>query len=277
MSEEHPKQELSESMGLLATQVNDLAQRVELIESKLGLAKPEPTTIGVCDPLSKALPRRLLDRATRPADEPVRVNTTKRPVPPPPVVDKPTTISGAKITAEWERIVGGKWALWVGSVAVFIAAAFFLAYAWKYLGDGGRLTVGFLAAIAFLVAGEMSRSRSQRWFSDGLLGAGLGLLYLNIWAGTQQYAIFSFHVGFVLMSLSTALGVILALRYDAVGLTALATIGGFLTPVLLQSNDGGTSQAVSFLTYIAVLNAGILAVSLFKRWRGMHFYMIICF
>ena len=57
MSEEHPKQELSESMGLLATQVNDLAQRVELIESKLGLAKPEPTTIGVCDPLSKPLPR----------------------------------------------------------------------------------------------------------------------------------------------------------------------------------------------------------------------------
>jgi len=26
---------------------------------------------------------------------------------------------------------------------------------------------------------------------------------------------------------------------------------------------------VSFLTYIAVLNAGILAVSLFKRWRGI--------
>jgi uncharacterized membrane protein len=178
-------------------------------------------------------------------------------------------VAPRKAGGDWERIVGGKWALWVGSVAVFLAVSFFLAYTWHYLGAGGRLAVGFLAALAFLAAGELFRPRAERWFSAGLSGAGLGLLYLSIWAGTQRYCLFSFNVGFALMFLSTAFGVVLALRHDAVSLTALATLGGFLTPVLLRSGGEGASQTLSFLTYIGALNAGILGVSLFKRWRAI--------
>lgn len=174
-----------------------------------------------------------------------------------------------KPARDWESLIGGKWALWVGSVAVFFAVAFFLAYTWHYLPDAGRLAVGFVIGGLFLASGGYARHKTQGWFSEGLSGAGLGILYLTIWAGAQRYGILSFEIAFFLMAATTALGVTLALLYDAVSLTALATTGGFLTPALLSSTSGGTAGAVPLLTYILILNAGILAVSLFKRWRGI--------
>lgn len=172
-------------------------------------------------------------------------------------------------SGQWEVLIGGKWALWLGSVAVLFALAFFLAYTWQYLGNAGRLAVGALLGASFLVAGAWTRERAESWFSEGLTGGGLAILYLSLWAGAQRYHLLSFDAAFTLMGLTTAMGVWLAVRYDAVSLTTLATLGGFLTPVLLRSSGGGGAQSVSFLVYLALLNAGILGVSLWKRWRGV--------
>jgi uncharacterized membrane protein len=171
-------------------------------------------------------------------------------------------------SGQWEVLIGGKWALWLGSIAVLFALAFFLAYAWQYLGNPGRLAVGTLIGASFLVAGGWSRYRAESWFSEGLTGGGLAILYLSLWAGAQRYHLLSFDAAFTLMGLTTAMGVWLAVRYDAVSLTTLSTLGGFLTPVLLRSS-GGSGQSLSFLVYVALLNAGVLGVSLYKRWRGV--------
>lgn len=179
------------------------------------------------------------------------------------------TISPAATEAsQWESLIGGKWALWVGSVAVFLAVGFFLAYAWQSLSNGGRLAIGFLAGLAFLGGGGWARGRAEQWFSEGLTGGGLAIQYLCIWAGAQRYGLLSYDLAFALMAATTALGVSLAVGYDAISLSALATLGGFLTPVLLRST-GGEGRALGFLTYVALLNAGILAISLFKRWQGI--------
>jgi uncharacterized membrane protein len=173
------------------------------------------------------------------------------------------------VSGQWEALIGGRWALWVGSVAIFLAVAFFMAYAWHALSDGGRLAVGLLAGFAFLAAGASARGRSEPWFSEGLTGGGLALQYLSLWAGAQRYGLIPLDHAFLWMTAVTILGVTLAVRYDAVSLSALSTIGGFLTPILLQSSARGSAQSLSLLTYVALLNAGLLAVSLFKRWQGI--------
>ena len=197
----------------------------------------------------------------------------------PPAVPQPAAsappVQPAPPTIEWESLIGGKWALWVWSVAVFLATAFFLAYTWRYLPEAGRMAVGFAAGGTFLVIGGYCRHRAERWFSEGMTGAGLGLCYLTIWAGAQRYEILPFEIAFVLMALTTALGVTLAVRYDAVSLSVLATCGGFLTPALLQSGGSSSAHAMAFLTYVAVLNAGILAVSIFKQWRGIIWLSLV--
>ncbi len=190
--------------------------------------------------------------------------------PPPRLAPIPTV--APKAGPDWENLIGGKWALWVGLFSLFLAIASFLAYTWKSLPPlppEGRLALGIGAGIAMLGAGSFFRSRAQRWFSEGLMGAGLAVLYLSIWVGAQQYHLLSFNIAFSSMALVTALGVYLAVRQNALSLSMLATLGGFLTPMLLNSGTGAASGPLPLLTYVAVLNAGILGVSLFKRWNSL--------
>jgi uncharacterized membrane protein len=145
---------------------------------------------------------------------------------------------------------------------------FFLAYTWSSLPPAGRLAIGFVAGGMFLAAGSYARGRLDNWFSEGLTGAGLGIFYLSIWTGAQSYYLLNFEVAFALMAITTMVGVGLAVYYDAVSLSALSTLGGFLTPALLNSS-GGAGSALPFMTYVSLLNIGILLVSLFKRWNGI--------
>jgi uncharacterized membrane protein len=189
--------------------------------------------------------------------------------------------NAAARSRDWENLVGGKWALWVGSACLFLAMASFLAYTWKSLPPpppAVRVAMGIAAGAAFLGAGGFFRLRVQHWFSEGLMGTGLGVLYLSIWAGAQYFDIVPVNIALIGMSLTTALGVFLGVRFDAVGLSALAVVGGFATPVVLHAGGSGAQvpqQAFNFLTYIAVLDAGVLAVSLFKRWRGIVWLSLI--
>src|SRR5204862_2597959 len=111
------------------------------------------------------------------------------------------------------------------------------------------------------------RRRTQRWFSEGITGAGLAICYLALWASVQPgLHVLSREVAFGAMAALTALGVFLAVRYDAFSLVVLSTIGGFLTPVLLRA-PAGESNSLALLIYLAVLDGGIVAVSLFRRWN----------
>lgn len=180
--------------------------------------------------------------------------------------------SSQKSLLDWEQLVGGKWALWAGLLSIFGAIASFLAYTWRFLPPPppeAKVAMGFFAGIAFLVAGEWTRKRAQSWFSEGLAGAGLAICFLSLWAGGAYFSIFSFAFTFGAMAIVCALGVWLAVRNDAISLNILSIIGGFLTPILLRGDGNSAGNtAVLLLTYIAVLNAGVLGVALFKRWRA---------
>lgn len=185
----------------------------------------------------------------------------------PPLSDFHATTEPAhkRTRMEWETLVGGKWALWVGSIAVFLAIAFFLAYTWDSFSPARRVTIGYLSGFLFLLSGIYSRKRMERWFYQGLLGVGLAISYLTTWSGTAFYHLLSPQLAFAIMGMVTVFGVALSVFYNAISLITLSTLGGFLTPILLQS--GG--HTLPLLNYITLLNLGILAVSLFKRWKAV--------
>lgn len=292
------------------TQLLALSSRLEAIERRLGIpqfvapsSRPsEPETIeprplpvvpaplaqpgvGLPNEMPPSLPNALLNAGKGlHADEPAYPRTT----PSSPAVASNTTSDSTRpnqspltpqraepeASVDWENLIGGKWALWLGATSLFLALAFFLAYTWKSLPPPppwARVAMGVGCGAAFLIGGAWSRERAQRWYSEGLFGAGLAILYLSIWAGAQHFRIVPLDAAFVAMTVTTMLGVWLALRYDAPPLSVLSTCGGFLTPVVLQASGSGAgvAQAWSLLVYVAVLNAGILATSLWKRWRGL--------
>lgn len=281
MPEREDSQLVLQRLEQLERRIEELAQRVERVEQQTRPTAPaepaepapaKPSTprdviaaqpVIPPPPVVPPLPKEIVARIASPPSE---AAASPEPVPAPTPVPEPTQPT---ISPYWEQLVGGKGALWIGSIATFFALAFFLAYTWQLLGDAVKLVLGFAAGAALLAFGEYSRKRVERWFSEGISGAGIAVLYLSIWAGAQRYHLFSFELSFALMAVTVFLGVLLALRYDAMSLSVLATVGGFLTPVLLGSRGGASGSPYPLLTYVTVLNAGILAVSLYRQWRAL--------
>src|SRR5207247_929791 len=56
-------------------------------------------------------------------------------------------------------------------------------------------------------------------------------------------------------------------HHDARAIAVLANLGGFLTPVLLSTNR---DAAVALFTYLAVLDAGMVASAYWRRWPELH-------
>jgi len=69
------------------------------------------------------------------------------------------------------------------------------------------------------------------------------------------------------MVMVSAFAVLLSLYYKRQELAILATIGGFITPFLVST---GQENYVALFTYLCILNAGLIGLSLFKRWPAVN-------
>jgi uncharacterized membrane protein len=194
----------------------------------------------------------------------------KPPTPPQPTEPQPPS-EQLKAAFEWEMLLGGRVALWVGSALVLLAASFGIAYSWQFIGPVGRVLLSVLAGLTFIAAGEFAKGRTAKWFVEGIVALGLALLYLSIWAAAMRYRIVGVPIAFAGMAAVTAVSVAFSVRHDALSLILLATLGGFLTPVILRAKTAGAAQTTNFFVYITLLNAGILATSAYKRWQVMNF------
>lgn len=174
----------------------------------------------------------------------------------------------AKVRAprDLETLVGGSLFNWVGIIAATLGVGFFLKYAFEnqWIGPTGRVLLGAAAGCALLALAERLRARGYRSYAHVLAGGGILILYLSTYAARVFYDLVPLPVGFALMSVVTATAVALAVRYDALSIAVLALIGGFLTPLLLSTH---TDKQIALFAYIAFLDAGVLAVAYFKRWR----------
>lgn len=176
----------------------------------------------------------------------------------------PTFDLGEKIKA-W--LLGGNTVARVGIVILFFGVAFFL----KYAVDSGwlpvelRLMAAAVGGMVLIVLGW--RLRKKRWnYALVVQGGGIGIVYLTVFAAVGLYELIPPTAGLVLMVVLVVLSSALAVLQDARSLAVLATAGGFLAPILISS--GGSH--ITLFSYYAVLNAGILAIALFKAWRELN-------
>ena len=168
--------------------------------------------------------------------------------------------------ATLEVKLGKQWMTWVGAIVLFLSVGFFVKYAFehKWLGEAARVILGGIAGMSVLAAGERFVRRKMRALGQGLVGAGLAILYVSLFAAYGLYGLLPQTVTFVLMVIVTAGGMALAVIHDAVAVSFLAVLGGLLTPVLLRT---GRDPRDALFAYVLLLDLGVLGVALFKRWR----------
>ena len=156
----------------------------------------------------------------------------------------------------------------VGVVVLFFGVAFLLRYAYEnaLLPIELRLAGSSAFGILLTALGWRFRARVDT-YGVVLQGAGVGLLYLTIFAAARMYELLPISAAFGLLVVLAAASCVLAVLQNAQALAIFATAGGFLAPVLMST---GAGSHVALFSYYALLNAGILAMAWFRYWRWLN-------
>ena len=168
-----------------------------------------------------------------------------------------------------EKFIGENLINKIGIAVLILGIAFFVKYAidQDWINEIGRVSIGLFCGIILIGIAHRLR-KNYRSFSSVLVGGGLTVFYFTTAFAFHQYQLMSQEAAFAIMVIITAFAVILSILYDRIELAILATIGGFITPFLVSNGEG---NYVILFTYLCILNAGLIVLSLYKRWHVLHF------
>jgi uncharacterized membrane protein len=166
----------------------------------------------------------------------------------------------------FEELVGARLQVWIGAMALALAGAFLVKISFErgWISPPVRVATGVAFGIALLALAEGLRRSSSR-ISEALAAAGIADLFACFLAAVHLYRLVPPAAGFLLMGLTTAVAVALALR-QGVMVALIGLVGGFLTPALIQT---GQPSARNLFGYLLLLIAGLLAVAWRRRWRWL--------
>jgi uncharacterized membrane protein len=174
-----------------------------------------------------------------------------------------TWLARARSTGEWEALIGGNWLNRIGALALMLGIAFFLKYAFdnNWIKQGAQVGFGVTIGVALLAFARRTHEQGYAVFAQGLVGAGIAILYLSIYASYNFYGLEPLSVAFVALAVVVAVAFYQSLYYDSLAVAVLAWGGGFLTPFLLSSSS---SSALGVTLYVVLLDVGILGI-VFKK------------
>lgn len=199
--------------------------------------------------------------------EPVRPGVVPSAPPPLPLARPPTPPPVLQVAKpiDWEAFLGVKLFAWIGGFVLFLGIVFLVKYSFEnnLITPGMRVIIGTVVGLALVVTGWLTSTRRYRASGQSLCATGVLVLYGNIFAAHVFYGLIALVPAFASMAIVTAGAFFLAVRMNAQVIVVLGLLGGFLTPVLLST---GVDNPIALFGYIAVLNAGIAAVALRKRW-----------
>ncbi len=215
-------------------------------------------------------PAPILEGLRPPAGAPAAAFAAKA-GPPDSAAARPVPAGGSE---SLESFLGGRVFLVVGIVVAVIGLGWFLKVAVDrdWIGPGARVALGVAAGIAALVAGDRMRARGLGLFGQGLMGGGLGALYVTAFFACVRYGFLDRPATYGAMLLLTAGGAALAAKRDAPLLAYLGFLGAFLAPAVLTT---GEDRLWALTGWLAVLDVGVLVVAARRSWRGLDLMAVL--
>jgi len=185
---------------------------------------------------------------------------------PPPLVEYDIQTSGPE---PLETTIGLNWINRIAVFTLLLGAAFLFKYGVDsdWFGPGVRVAFGVVAAAGSLAAGDRFWRRAQTIFAQGVVGLGLALLYLSIYAAATLYHLVPQSLAFAAMSAVTAGAAGLALLYGSQAIAVISMTGGYLTPPALST---GEDHPWVLFGYVFLLNLGGLALARRRTWNALE-------
>jgi uncharacterized membrane protein len=283
-------QRQSSLVDLLTEQIESL--RREISRGSTVQDRPAPTaapssvqtaTLAATPPPVKTSTETPLPAAIAPAPAvPVPAKPPQEPHAPlpPPLPEKPAAEAAPKhepiesantpprSRINWEQFMGVKLFSWLGGFALFLGVAFFVKYSFEHdlIPPEVRVALGFLLSIGLVVGGVVLSRKKYEVTAQTLCASGIVSLYAVTFAcrSIYHFSFFGPAPTFGLLVLITTAAFLIAVRLEARVVAVLGMLGGFLTPVLLST---GQDNPLGLFAYIALLDIGVVAVALHRRWH----------
>lgn len=167
--------------------------------------------------------------------------------------------------------MGAKLFAWLGGLAALLAVGFFVKYSFDHgwISPQLRVAIGFVFGACLIAGGTFLTRKGFTTPAQTLVGTGVVSLYLVTFAcrSIYHFEFFGPIPTLLVMVLITVTAFLLAVRLQAQVIAILGMLGGFLTPKLLST---GVDNPLGLFGYIALLNVGLIAVALHRRW----FYLV---
>ena len=134
-----------------------------------------------------------------------------------------------------------------------------------------RIILGYLVGLGLLGFGMKLKVKYKN-FSSVLVSGAMAILYFITFAAYSFYGILPLTLTFILMLLFTVFTVIAALNYNKQIIAIIGLVGAYGVPFLLSSGSG---RADILFSYMAIINIGILVVSVKKYWKPLYYVSFV--
>lgn len=195
---------------------------------------------------------------------------------PPPRPGKPSRIVvyvKTKVVPEFESLVGGNILGKLGLLTLVLATAWFIKYAFdkQWINESGRIYTGLIAGFGVISFGlRLARGR-LRIIAHSIIGTGCAILYVAVFGAYYYYSLLGREETFIALFIVSACIALLAARADSQILYIFSLAGAFLAPVLMSRGE----NSYRFLFgYVALVNAGYLAICFWRYWRVAPFVLL---
>jgi uncharacterized membrane protein len=200
----------------------------------------------------------------------------EEPLPPPLPEPLPPAIqpaAPAKPRPSLEELIAGRWAIWLGGIALALAGVFLVRYAIDHglLGPGVRIILGVLSGAGLIAVAERLRG-GKPWGRLGaapanippaLAGAGVIALFASVYAAYGLYGFIGPLPAFALLTAISGAAMALSLLHGPM-IALLGQAGAFVVPALIASDE---PSAITLFGYVLAVAAGCLWLARYRGWR----------
>ena len=258
-------QEIQDSINALHKKINAL--KIEQKPSEIPIKKVEEAPIKPVE-VSKPIIPPPIKEIVQPKPQPeiikpvAQVINTPRPAPMP---KKSWHETFKENNPDLEKFIGENLINKIGILILVLGISFFVKYAIDkdWISEPARVGIGVLCgALVMGIAHKLKKNYAA--FSSVLVAGAISIFYFTIAIAFHEYQLFSQTVAFAIMVVITAFATLVSVSYNRQELAVLSLIGGFAVPFMVST---GAGNYIVLLSYIAILNVGILAISYFKKWN----------
>lgn len=166
-----------------------------------------------------------------------------------------------------ENALASQWLMRIGILLLFAGAAYLMKYSIdnNLITETQRVLSGFIAGLGLIATSHKIREGQFSLLRYGLMGTGVGILFIACLAATSLYQLIPVPLGYAVVAAVSTFAGFLTYRHQSLFLAVVGILGAYATPLVigLQATEATTSQYYAYLFFIS---AGTLFVCSRKDW-----------